>query len=168
MRIMAKTITILLTLLPVLAWAETVTWQETIILQLNLDKPGVYESNPIPTEGIIKEVTANWDFQGEVSVEISADRGIHFTPLVNGIPQKEGIAVGNQLCYKVNIGEGGSIGNLTLTYSDASGVEYTFGNPRLAGFSFRKPIHISGLNTGNLFNYPIKIIVGEGKDVDCS
>jgi hypothetical protein len=167
MRLMVKTITILLTLLPVLACAETVTWQEPIILQLNLDKPGVYESSPIPTEGIIKEVTANWDFQGEVSIEISADGGIHFTPLVNGIPQKEGIAIGNQLCYKVNIGEGGSISNLTLTYSDTSGVEYTFGNPRLAGFSFRKPIHISGLNTGNLFNYPIKIIVGEEKDVDC-
>ena len=166
MKLTVKIITILLTLLPAIAWAETVTWQKPIISELNLDKPGVYESKPIPTEGTIREITANWDFQGEVSVQVSADGGIHFIPVVNGVPQKDGIISGNQLCYKIHVGQGGRIGNLALTYSDTAGVEYTFGNPSLAGFFFRKPIYISGNPTGSLFNYPIKITVGEGLDVD--
>ncbi|MGD9015116.1 MAG: hypothetical protein PVI33_03745, partial [Candidatus Omnitrophota bacterium] len=117
MRLITKTIIILLTLLPAITWAETITWQEPLTFELNLDKPGVYESACIPTEGTIKEITANWDFQGQVSVEVSADGGIHFTPLVNGIPQKQGIAAGNQICYKIYVGENSRINNLSLVYT---------------------------------------------------
>ncbi|MFC1658610.1 DUF2341 domain-containing protein [Candidatus Omnitrophota bacterium] len=167
MKTKIKIITILLTLLPAIAGAETITWQEPIVFELNLDKPGIYESVSVPTVGTIQEVTANWDFQGEVTVMVSADAGIHFTQVVNGMPQKEGIAQGNQLCYRIRLGEGSRINKLVLAYSDTAGAGYSFDNPRLSKFSFRRPVYISGTGQGDLFNYPVKITLGKGEDVDC-
>lgn len=141
------------------SWAETVTWQEPMIFELDLDKPGVYESAFIPTEGIITSIIANWDFQGKVTLEITTDGGRHYLSVVNGVPEKEGLVQGNQLGYRVRVAKESSVSRLTLAYTDTSGIAYTFGNPQLSGFPYRLPIYIaySGGGQEDLFNYPVKL-----------
>ena len=148
------------------ALAETLTWQEPMRFELNLEEPGTYESASIQTSGIITSITANWDFQGEVTLEISADGARHYLPLVNGVPLSiPDTARGNQLRYKVHVGENSNISDLTLAYTDTLGVASTFGNPELSGFRYQLPIYIaySGEDQSDLFNYPVKISLREIK-----
>ena len=139
--------------------AETVIWQEPMVVELKLEKPGTYESDAITAKGTINSLTANWRFQGEAGLEISADNGRSYVSLVNGVPIKEGFIPGNLLRYKLQIKEDSSVESLTLAYNtDASDSAYSFINPKLSGFGYRMAVYIARSGgSRDLFNYPVKI-----------
>jgi hypothetical protein len=131
---------------------------------------GVYESKEnILTDGIINTITATWKFEGEVTLEVSADGGIHYTSVVWGVPQTSGFGKGNKIRWRAHLKKKSKLSEVKITYTDNYGTTATFGNPLLSGFTFRKPIYIKGVDSGELFNYQLNIKVGESegaKDYD--
>ena len=144
------------------ARAETATWQAPLVHYLDLEGPKMYESEMIPTEGTITSITANWDFLGKVRLEVSANNGKDYTPMLNGAPQDRGFLPGEQLRYRAFLAPQSKLKKVTLSFSDTQGTKQTFGNPQLSGFKFRKAIDIVNAQDSELFNYQMKIIVGEG------
>ena len=136
--------------------AETLVWQEPKMFELNFDKPGTYESPVIFAESVIKNVTVNWGFQGEVKIGITTNGGRHYSSVINGVKKKEGFMPGTFLRYKAYVGEDSHLSWVKLVYEDASGKFYTFGNPQLTGFLYRRKIYIVG-SKENLSNYPVRI-----------
>jgi len=136
--------------------SERVIWQKPIFFELNIDEPGVYESSAIPAEAPIVSITANWDFQGKVSLQVSADGGKHYVSVVNGLARDYGFTPGNFLRYRARIEKDSVLRWVKLTYTHRLGVFYTFGNSQLSGFACRRSIYIAGGRT-EVFNYPLKI-----------
>lgn len=150
-----------------IAYAETLIWKKPLDFELNLTQAGTYESACIRTPAVITEVTANWGFQGEVSLEISADGAKHYLRVVNGQPLLiPPVHQGNRLHYKVHLAKNSSISYLRLTYTDTLADAFTFGNPQLSGFRYRIPISITytGESKKGLFNYPVKITIAGAKE----
>ena len=120
----------------------------------------------IKVSGQIESLTATWEFKGQVILEISADNGQNYSPVIYGVPLTSGFISGNQLKWRVTLGHDSELSEIKIAYTDTSGVAGTFGNPALSGFEFRKPIYISrgqfpaGTVPG-LFNYQIKVEVKE-------
>lgn len=136
--------------------SERVIWQKAQCFDLHLSKAGTYESAQIHTPGMITSVTANWDFQGEVSLEVSVDGGKHYLAVINGVPATTGFEPGNTLCYRATIKEHSILKSVTLFYTDTTGLTHSLGTPQLNGFLYRRAIHLSG-SSRQLFNYPVKI-----------
>jgi hypothetical protein len=130
----------------------------------------------IQTEGQIQSISANWRFKGQVRLEVSADNGKHFYPIVNGVPLKSGFTIGNQLKWRAQLEADSELIEVKLAYTDTSGVIGTFGEPQLSGFRYRKalPIYQQGVGGGqDLFNYQMKIRVAESAgasvfDIHCN
>lgn len=121
-------------------------------------------SEVIPTSGQIKTITATWTFEGRVTVEVSADGGLHYTPAVYGVPLREALASGNRLKWRASLGPASRLTEVQLVYTDGSAVIGAFGEPRLSGFSFRKPILIAGSSVGALFHYQMPLLIGESDE----
>lgn len=136
--------------------AETVIWQKENNFEVKRKNPGIYKTPCIATEGMIDGLTVNWEFIGEVNVEISADGGKHYYPVINGVPKREGFVPGRFLCCRADIKTNSYLEKISISYTDNSGVMSTFGNQLLRGFLYVKDIAISG-NNEMLFNYPVKI-----------
>ena len=115
----------------------------------------------ITTKGLITSFVATWQFQGSVTLEVSADDGIHYTPVANGVPLTSGFTQGTSLKWKASVGPQSQLKEIKITYADSSGVVGNFGNPELSGFKFRKEILLNGSASCMLFNYQMKIKVGE-------
>lgn len=143
------------------ARAETATWQAPLVHYLDLEGPKMYESEMIPAEGTITGITANWDFLGKVRLEVSANNGKDYTPILNGVPQDRGFLPGEQLRYRAFLAPQSKLKKVTLSFSDTQGTKQTFGNPQLSGFQFRKAIDIMNSSEAELFNYQVKIEVIE-------
>jgi hypothetical protein len=153
------------------AYAETVVWQAPLIYSPNISREGIYESPQTHiSEGIIKSITANWEFEGRVTLEVSANNGLDYHPVINGVPLNNIYPSGNQIKWRAILGKKSKLHKVKITYKDTNGVIGDFGSPRLSGFKFRKPIYIK--NPGQeLFNSPIKIKIAESttkKDFDVS
>ncbi len=118
----------------------------------------------IAAAGEIKSITASWKFEGKVTLEISADGGVHYSSVVCGVPLTEGFVRGNKLRWRANIAGESRLKEVKIIYTDTSGVVTTFGEPALSGFEFRKPIYIMNPSGEELFNYQINIKVGESKE----
>ncbi len=137
---------------------ETISWQERYSFQVDRKEPGIYKTPCITTEGVIDSITVNWEFEGEVDLEVSADGGRHYCAIVNGVPKKDGFVSGRTLCCRTQIKNNSYLKGINISYTDSSGVMGSFGNKFLRGFLYRKMIMISGSNR-MVYNYPVKIEV---------
>ena len=118
-----------------------------------------YEISPAyTTEGIVETVTVNYEFKGEVSLEVSADNGCHYVSVANGVPI--GLAHGGkEIKWRVTLGENSGLTEVRIIYTDTSGVTAAFGRPELSGFKFRKLLYITNPLKKELFNYQISVLV---------
>ncbi|MFH1046420.1 MAG: DUF2341 domain-containing protein [Candidatus Omnitrophota bacterium] len=136
--------------------------------------PGIYDISPTYiTQGEIQSITASWKFSGEVTLEVSADNGLHYTPIINGVPLTSGFVKGNNLKWRVTLGANSDVTEVRLAYTDAAGIVGGFGEPRLSGFTTRKKLVILNPGYQNLFNYQLPVRVAESfgagdYDVHCN
>ncbi len=144
--------------------AGIVSRQPPLVYEYNLKSPSTIESEVIETTGTIKSISAFWNSEGEVKAEVSADAGVAYTSIINGQLLTEGFIPGNQLRFKIKIGEGSFLSNFIFGYEDSSGVSRHYQNNDLSKFKYRKVLQITGGNE-ELFNYPVRIKIG--KDVKC-
>lgn len=156
---------------------SALTWREDASGDYLLPKleNGIYQiPEAFRSEGQIQSIIVNWEFIGEVKLEISADNGEHYTAVVNGAPIVSGFISGNMLKWRASaLSADSKLNEVKICYTDNSGVTGTFGTPELSGFKFRKPIYINGFREGDLFNYQLMIKIGESKssldfDAHCS
>ena len=147
------------------AFSETTTFQSPLIYH------GLHESpKAIETDGQIQTITANWKFKGKVTLKVSADNGLHYTPVVNGVPlivrgPQSTVHGGNKIKWKASIGPDSELSEVKIVYTDTSGVAGTFGEPELSGFKFRRSVSIQNPSQQELFNYQMRIKVAEEKGV---
>ena len=140
---------------------------------VELPSPGVYEINPAhQASGRIETISASYQFTGAVTLEVSADNGYSYTPIINGARVTSGFGQGNQLKWRATLAEDSALTEVTLSYTDSVGVKGTFGEPRLSGFGLRKSLFINNASLEELFNYQVKILVAESAgahlfDVHC-
>ena len=120
---------------------------------------------PYQSEGLIYAITATYTFTGEVTMEVSATgNSKDYVAVVNGVPlEYVNLAAGSNLKWKAALGPNSSLTEVRLTYSDLSGVIGDFGSPLLSGFSARRKIYIKGSAAGELYNYQMRVKVGESK-----
>ena len=143
------------------AQANQVLEQAPFIYTYNLPGPFSLESEIITTAGTIKSISASAEFSGEVRLEVSANGGLDYTRIINGVPLAAGFIPGNQLRFKANIAAESILKKITLGYADSSGALRLLHNPELAGFKKHKSFSISGANK-ELFNYPLKFKTADG------
>ena len=132
-------------------------------------------ASPYQTGGEIYEVTANWEFRGQVTMEVSTTgKTSDYVSITNGVPLEfEDFTSGSKLLWRATLAPGSTLIEVKITYKDSSGIVGTFGTPELSGFMFRKPIYIthnSQLTSHkfDLFHYQVPIEVGESsKAADC-
>jgi len=132
-----------------------------------------YISQPVSVKGMIASVTATWDATGPAAVWVSADGGLHYTPVVNGVPLASGFTRGETLKWKAVLGAKTVLSKLVLAFATTNGIAGTFGEPALSGFLYRKEFRISGSSSGTLYNYEVLVRVGESvvsnaADVTCN
>ncbi|MFH1691518.1 MAG: DUF2341 domain-containing protein [Candidatus Omnitrophota bacterium] len=133
-----------------------------------------YVSLPvIVSKSLITSVTVTWAFEGEVSMEVSADGGSHFTPVVCGLPLTKDFTQGTNLRWRATVGLDSSLSEVRISYKDASGLEGSFGTPELSGFPYRKKFIIKNTGLQPLYNYQVNLKLGEADeildaDVHCS
>jgi hypothetical protein len=136
---------------------------------ISLLKEGTHELNSaVSTEGKIESITANWDFEGEAVLEVSADNGANYTELVNGVPLTDGFVPGNQLKWRAKVEKDSNLSKVRINYTDSSGRINNFGTPELSGFFYKKYAYIDNPTDQDLFNYQIKIVAGETSGDDGS
>ena len=107
---------------------EEIQKQAPLVFEYNLTGPKVFESQVVEASGLISEIRASWDFEGEARLEVSANAGSSYTPIVCGEVLTEGFIPGNQLRFRVHIADDGRLKKLVLGYKDSSGVNRLFYN----------------------------------------
>lgn len=123
--------------------------------------PGHYESGaPYETEGDVQSITVSWKSGGKVEIEVSADNGRHFVKTVNGVPVTGGFTKGNMIKWKAAIAENSGLEEVRVYYTDNSGVVSSFGEPRLSGSRYRRPVYFTNGSEKAVFNHQFKIRVG--------
>jgi len=149
----------------VVAHKSPLVWRtdaEGDYLLSELSSGGTYELvEAVETEGEIETLSATWEFKGEVTLEVSADNGLNYTPVVYGVPLSSGFVSGNQIKWRVTIAEDSELTEIKIAYTDTSGAMGTFGRPELSGFKYRKPVYITNRSGEELFNYQMVIKVAE-------
>jgi len=133
-----------------------------------IDPPAAYEfTTPHVTAGQIYSITVNYEFTGQVAMElgVKGDKKSYF-PVTDGVPYDLAEAdSGNKIIWKATLAEGSTLTKVSITYMDTSGVVGSFGNPELSGYMFRKPVYIKGQGT---YHYQVPIKIGESsKATDC-
>ncbi|MDD4954095.1 MAG: DUF2341 domain-containing protein [Candidatus Omnitrophica bacterium] len=146
--------------------ADTFTWQHPFVFYPHARGVEMYESETVATEEAVSAASANWDFTGKVRLEVSANNGRDYTPVVNGVPLDKGLTAGERLRWRAYLEPGSSLGRVSISTQE------TFGNPQLSGLKFRKVIEIKGPPDEELFNYQMKFKIGEsvlteGADLQC-
>ncbi|MDD5108421.1 MAG: DUF2341 domain-containing protein [Candidatus Omnitrophica bacterium] len=127
----------------------------------------------VATEGQVKTICANYDAVGAVAVEVSADNGLHYYSVTNGVPLTDKFVSGDRIKWRAKIlDEDAKLNALSITYTDSAGTISSFGHEELSGFNYRKEILLKNPSGQELFNYQIKLKVGidkkvEGADVNC-
>ncbi len=116
------------------------------------------------TDGMAYSITLNWTFTGKVTMEVTATGNTKdYVAVTSGVPlEYVNFTAGTNLKWRATLGPNSTLSEVRLTYSDLSGVMGSFGNPLLSGFPVRKPVYIKGSEAGELYNYQIPILVGEG------
>lgn len=118
------------------------------------------------TKGQIKTICVNYTVVGKVALDVSADNGLHYYPVTNGVPLADNFVKGDRIKWRAKIlDEDSRLKAINITYTDTAGITSSFGNPQLSGFNFRKEILIKNPSAEDLFNYQINLKVGINKDV---
>lgn len=151
-----------------------------VLPKIDASSTVVYEiPDSIETRGAIRCLSVYWEFEGEVTLEVSADNGNTYLDAVCGASVTvPGDAAGSNLKWKAIITPGSELKEVKVSYCDDSGILASFGEPQLSGFMFRKRIDITNPAGEGLFNYQVKIVVDDNKinsvqpgiresDVDC-
>lgn len=115
----------------------------------------------VSTAGQIETLTAAWTFEGQVTLELSADGGVHYTPVLYGVPLTSEFTRGNRLKWRATLGPDSRLSQVRVVYTDSSKVLGAFGDPRLSGFQYRKPIAVLGSTVDTLFGYQLSLAIGE-------
>jgi len=126
--------------------------------------PGRYEvRTPYETDGIIYSITANWEFTGKVTLEVSpTGSSADYKPITNGAPLKvDALEAGTKIIWRATLAPDSTLTGVKIVYTDLSGVLGSFGTPALSGFVFRKPVYVTGTEAGDLFHYQLPVRVGE-------
>jgi len=133
-----------------------------------VSSPGTYEiTSPYMADGSVFRVAADWTFSGEVTLEVSTSGdSAGYMPLTCGVPYEWEILAGNQLKWRATLGPGSRLEAVRITYKDITGTLGSFGNPKLSGLNFRKPVVIASEAKDSLFNYQIPIKVGESQKAE--
>ena len=161
----------------VLRFTSAVVWRTDAAGDYRLPKTipvGSYVPDErISVEGTITQITASWQAEGAVRLEVSADGGSHYRSVTNGVPLRRGFSEGSRLCWRARLAEGARLHQVILHYQDSLGTRAGFGSPGLSGFSYRKPVDISSEAEDDLFNYQIMLQVAESSlareyDVECA
>ena len=125
------------------------------------------------TEGQIETVCANYEAAGKVAVEVSADNGLHYYQIINGVPLVNSFVSGDRIKWRAKVlDEDAKLNALNITYTDSAGTISSFGRPELSGFNYRKEILLKNPSGQELFNYQINLKVGidkkvKGADLNC-
>lgn len=132
---------------------------------------GVYTTQDfIATDGQINSITVNYQASGKINFEVSADSGLNYAQVTNGVPLKGGFISGNRLRWRAQaLTDDAKLYKVNINYTDTAGVLENFGEPSLSGFLYRKAIQIEKSETQELYNYQLKLRIGENesvKDVD--
>ena len=130
--------------------------QAPLILKYNLSGPVTVESDAIKTSGTIKAIACSWESVGKATIEVSANKGVAYTKIINGQILNEGFIPGNELRLKAIIPQNSILKKVVLGYSDSSGVSRMPENARLADYKYHKKIRISE-SPEELFNYPLMV-----------
>lgn len=156
---------------------KALTWRADDPSALALPKVSQKVYSPadfVATAGQINSVTVNWEADGAIYFEVSLDNGLHYYPVVNGVPLKNDFVNGDRLRWRATTyNDETKLTSVRISYTDTSGVMGDFGEPSLSGFSYRKQLFIKNTSTQDLYNYQIKIKIGESEsvkdvDVNCS
>lgn len=118
------------------------------------------------TKGQIKTICVNYDAVGKVALDVSADNGLHYYPVINGVPLTDNFVKGDRIKWRAKVlDEDSKLNAINITYTDTAGTVSSFGNPQLSGFNFRKEILLKNSSAEDLFNYQMDLKVGTNKDV---
>jgi hypothetical protein len=122
-------------------------------------------NDPFVTEAPITRLSATWDFTGQVTLEVNATGNSQdYVRVTNGVPLEfKERAQGSRIRWRATLAPQSSLSRVRVVYADRSGVAGSFGNELLSGFKTRKEISIQGSKDGDLFQYPVRIKVGESK-----
>ncbi len=150
-----------------LSWYEAGTGESALPKLVNAE----YDlSGFVATQGQIKTISVNYEAADKVAMEVSADNGLHYYPVVNGVPLKSGFISGDRLRWRAKtLSDDAKLYSVKIAYTDTAGVIGTFGEPTLSGFKYRKSVFIKNSGDEILYNYQIKLSMGESelvKDVD--
>ncbi|HQP91840.1 MAG TPA: DUF2341 domain-containing protein, partial [Candidatus Omnitrophota bacterium] len=126
-----------------------------------------YVSEAVASTGLIKSISVSWKAQGRVKVQVSADDGLHYSNIINGVPLESGFVPGSTFKWKAIFDEGAKLIELKVVLKDAVGTVTSFGNPELAGFLYRKSIFTKG-SKDTLYDYQLKVVVGESYGVQAN
>lgn len=126
------------------------------------------------SKGQIKTICVNYNAVGKLTMEVSADSGLHYYPVTNGVPLTGNFVSGDRIKWRAKVlDEESKLNALSITYTDSLGTIANFGCPQLSGFNWRKEILLKNSSGQDLFNYQINLKVGinkdvKGADVDCA
>ena len=125
------------------------------------------------TKGQVKTICVNYNAAGKVAMEVSADNGLHYYPVVNGVPLTDNFISGDRIKWRAKaLDEEAKLNTLIINYTDSVGAIASFGYPQLSGFNWRKEILLKNLSGQELFNHQINLKIGtdknaKGADVHC-
>jgi hypothetical protein len=155
--------------------AETVTLQKALIFSADNSSDyklpevsgSVYALKDfIATSGQITGITVNWKSSGAINFEVSADNGLHYYSVVNGAPLKNNFVNGDRLRWRATtLSDDAKLTAVNINYTDTAGVSANFGEPELSGFLYRKEISIEKSKNEDLYNYQLKLKIGENESV---
>ncbi|MCX5695959.1 MAG: DUF2341 domain-containing protein [Candidatus Omnitrophica bacterium] len=158
-----------------LAFAEVATLQKSVIWSADKTSDyklpeisgGVYLAQDfIATDGQIKSLTANWQASGKISLEVSADSGLHYYPVTNGVPLKNNFVSGDRLRWRATaLSADAKLSAVNINYTDTKGLLGNFGEPSLSGFLYRKEVVLKNYSGQDLYNYQLKLKIAEAQTV---
>ena len=109
---------------------------------------------------------ASFEGSGGLSLELSADDGLHYYPAVCGVPLSSFVS-GNRIKWRVKqLDSDAALTSVTITYKDSAGTYAGFGVPELSGARLRSEIKIKNETKLTLYNYQLKLILGRGEKKD--
>ncbi|MBN2831568.1 MAG: DUF2341 domain-containing protein [Candidatus Omnitrophica bacterium] len=118
----------------------------------------------VATKGQVSAITMNWESKGKIEMEVSADNGLHYTPVVNGVPLKSGFVNGDRIRWRAKaLSDDAQLISVKISYTDTSGVKGDFGEPLLSGYQYRKAFSIKNNSAEDLYNYQLKLRIGESE-----
>ena len=125
------------------------------------------------TKGQVKTICVNYNAAGKVAMEVSADNGLHYYPVVNGVPLTDNFISGDRIKWRAKaLDAEAKLNTLIINYTDSVGTIASFGYPQLSGFNYRKEILLKNPSGRELFNHQINLKIGvdkntKGVDVHC-